>query len=72
MRRLHEQFFAARRPCRAAGERRSGVVMPSLLLVGYGRMGQLVESLAPEYGCDVAGTRRRATTSDAPRVLAGG
>ena len=26
-----------------------------LLLVGYGRMGRLVESLAAEYGCDVAG-----------------
>src|SRR5712691_7653485 len=26
-----------------------------LLLVGYGRMGRLVESLAPQYGCDVAG-----------------
>jgi 4-hydroxy-tetrahydrodipicolinate reductase len=27
-----------------------------LLLVGHGRMGQLVESLAPEYGFDVVGT----------------
>jgi 4-hydroxy-tetrahydrodipicolinate reductase len=27
-----------------------------LLLVGHGRMGRLVESLAPEYGFDVAGT----------------
>src|SRR5262249_17369013 len=26
-----------------------------LLLIGYGRMGRLVESLAPQYGCDVAG-----------------
>lgn len=26
-----------------------------LLLVGYGRMGRLVETLAPEYGCEVAG-----------------
>ena len=26
-----------------------------LLLVGYGRMGRLVEALAPEYGCEVAG-----------------
>src|SRR5262245_59851565 len=25
-----------------------------LLLVGYGRMGRLVESLAPQYGCEVA------------------
>jgi 4-hydroxy-tetrahydrodipicolinate reductase len=26
-----------------------------LLLVGYGRMGKLVESLAGEYGCEIAG-----------------
>jgi 4-hydroxy-tetrahydrodipicolinate reductase len=26
-----------------------------LLVVGYGRMGRLVEALAPEYGCEVAG-----------------
>ena len=26
-----------------------------LLLIGYGRMGKLVEALAPEYGCEVAG-----------------
>jgi 4-hydroxy-tetrahydrodipicolinate reductase len=26
-----------------------------ILLVGHGRMGRLVESLAPEYGCEVAG-----------------
>ena len=29
--------------------------MPSLLVVGRGRMGRLVETLAPEYGFDVAG-----------------
>lgn len=29
--------------------------MTKILLVGYGRMGKLVESLAGEYGCDVAG-----------------
>ena len=29
--------------------------MTRLLLVGYGRMGKLVESLAGEYGCEVAG-----------------
>ena len=28
----------------------------SLLIVGYGRMGRLVEALAPEYGFEVAGT----------------
>ena len=26
-----------------------------LLLVGYGKMGRMVESLAGEYGCEVAG-----------------
>ena len=26
-----------------------------LLLLGHGRMGRLVEALAPEYGCEVAG-----------------
>jgi 4-hydroxy-tetrahydrodipicolinate reductase len=26
-----------------------------ILLVGHGRMGRIVESLAPEYGCEVAG-----------------
>lgn len=29
--------------------------MTRLLLVGYGRMGKMVESLAGEYGCQVAG-----------------
>jgi 4-hydroxy-tetrahydrodipicolinate reductase len=29
--------------------------MTRLLLVGYGRMGKLVESLAGEYGCEIAG-----------------
>jgi len=29
--------------------------MTRILLVGYGRMGKLVESLAGEYGCEVAG-----------------
>jgi 4-hydroxy-tetrahydrodipicolinate reductase len=26
-----------------------------LLLIGHGRMGRLVEALAPEYGCEIAG-----------------
>jgi 4-hydroxy-tetrahydrodipicolinate reductase len=26
-----------------------------ILLIGHGRMGQLVESLAPSYGCEIAG-----------------
>jgi 4-hydroxy-tetrahydrodipicolinate reductase len=30
------------------------------LLVGHGRMGRLIESLCPEYGCDVAGVIDRA------------
>lgn len=29
---------------------------PALLVVGHGRMGRIVEALAPEYGFDVAGT----------------
>jgi len=29
--------------------------MTRILLVGHGRMGQLVERLAPEYACDIAG-----------------
>lgn len=29
--------------------------MKRLLLVGHGRMGQLVESLAPAYGFEIAG-----------------
>src|SRR6185437_11893140 len=32
-----------------------------LLLIGHGRMGRLVESLAPEYGFDVAGVVTSAT-----------
>ena len=26
-----------------------------LLLVGYGKMGRLIEELAPAYGCEIAG-----------------
>lgn len=39
-----------------------------LLIVGYGRMGQLVESLAPQYGFDVAGAidSKRAASDDWP------
>lgn len=39
-----------------------------LLLVGHGRMGRLVESLAPEYGFDVVGTTdsRTASSQDYP------
>jgi 4-hydroxy-tetrahydrodipicolinate reductase len=38
-----------------------------VLLVGHGRMGQLVERLAPEYGAVIAGV---ITSRDAERVLA--
>jgi 4-hydroxy-tetrahydrodipicolinate reductase len=37
-----------------------------VLLVGYGRMGQLVESLAPAYGCEIAGT---VTEYSEPRAI---
>jgi 4-hydroxy-tetrahydrodipicolinate reductase len=42
--------------------------MTSLLLLGHGRMGQLVESLAPEYGFEVAGvvTGRTAASAEWP------
>lgn len=38
-----------------------------LLLVGHGRMGTLVEALAPEYGCAIAGV---VTSRDAGTALA--
>jgi 4-hydroxy-tetrahydrodipicolinate reductase len=38
-----------------------------VLLVGHGRMGQLVETLAPEYGAVIAGV---VTSRDAERALA--
>jgi len=34
---------------------------PRLLIVGYGRMGRLVEQLAPEYGLEIAGVLTRTT-----------
>ena len=30
-----------------------------VVLVGYGKMGQLVGELAPQYGCEVAGVIER-------------
>ena len=39
--------------------------MPSLLVVGHGRMGRLVEALAPDYGFDVAGVVDRDEAGDA-------
>jgi len=39
----------------APGATRFGPEMKRLLLVGHGRMGRLVESLAPEYGFEVGG-----------------
>jgi 4-hydroxy-tetrahydrodipicolinate reductase len=34
--------------------------MTRVLLIGHGRMGQLVERLAPEHGCEIAGVVTRA------------
>src|SRR5262249_36913785 len=31
------------------------LLLMKLLLVGHGKMGRMVESLAPEYGCEIAG-----------------
>ncbi len=44
--------------------------MKRLLLVGHGRMGQLVERLAPEYGFEIAGvvTGRTEAQGDWPRA----
>ena len=39
-----------------------------LLVVGYGRMGKLVESLAPEYGFEPCG-RVDVDNADAPQTL---
>lgn len=39
--------------------------MTTLLLVGRGRMGRLVETLAPEYGFEVVGVVERRTAGDA-------
>src|SRR5687767_5562816 len=38
-----------------------------VLLVGHGRMGRLVESLAPEYGVEIAGTVTSATAGEPER-----
>jgi 4-hydroxy-tetrahydrodipicolinate reductase len=38
-----------------------------LLLIGHGRMGRLVEQLAPEYGCEVAGVVTEDSGDDAIR-----
>lgn len=40
-----------------------------LLLVGHGRMGQLVEALAPAYGCEIAGI---VTELEGPTAIADG
>ena len=37
-----------------------------ILLVGHGRMGRLVESLAPEFGCEVAGIIDSRSPIDGP------
>ncbi len=38
-----------------------------VLIVGYGRMGRIVESLCPEYGMQVAGSVDEDTSADADR-----
>ena len=42
--------------------------MPRLLLIGYGRMGRLVENLAEAHGCEIAGVVSR---SSGPQSIAG-
>jgi 4-hydroxy-tetrahydrodipicolinate reductase len=42
-----------------------------LLLIGYGRMGKLVEALAPEYGCDIAGVLDRSLNQGGEALAAG-
>jgi 4-hydroxy-tetrahydrodipicolinate reductase len=42
-----------------------------LLLIGYGRMGKLVESLAPEYGCEVAGVLDEVSNPDGAALAPG-
>ena len=49
MTRLHEQFF--QNPDREA----IGPIAMRIVLVGHGKMGQLVGELAGQYGCEVAG-----------------
>ena len=41
----------------------------AILLIGHGRMGQLVESLAPAHGCEVAGI---VTSRSGPGAIARG
>ena len=53
MSRLHNAWFAA--PASAAPVEAGAVSAVRVLLVGYGRMGRLVESLAPEAGVEIAG-----------------
>jgi 4-hydroxy-tetrahydrodipicolinate reductase len=42
-----------------------------LLLIGHGRMGRLVEALAPAYGFEIAGVLDRASNADGQGVSAG-
>ena len=42
-----------------------------LLLIGYGRMGKLIEALAPEYGCEVAGVLDEFTNPDGAGLAEG-
>ena len=43
--------------------------MIRLLLIGHGRMGQLVERLAPQHGCEIAGI---VTSRSGPAAIASG
>lgn len=45
--------------------------MTRILLVGHGRMGQLVEQLAPEYGCEVGAVVRSADGAEGISRAAG-
>ena len=56
MNHLHDTFFA--RDAAAATAARPGLVSASLLIVGRGRMGRLVETLAPDYGFERRRHRR--------------
>lgn len=41
-----------------------------LLLLGHGRMGKLVEALAPEFGCEIAGVLDDTTNADGAGIVA--
>ena len=43
-----------------------------VILIGHGKMGRLVESVAPAYGCEIVGVVDGGTHREALAVLAGG